>query len=205
MNVRIERLDMAGEVGPVLEIELVAPARLGGHGEHDPHLLGAPRHRCAELLVDENAGAVAQLPRRMGVEEPLEDQRLGVRNPGRLLARRDSHDAEQLLLERAAVVERKHVEISVVAQHRGGSFSARAAQARRTLVVREGAQQEAERIRNASPGRAKSVADTTYPRVGFVRQCRPIGLACLAALSHAEDRERAAASRGDPSATLAAQ
>jgi hypothetical protein len=72
---RIERFDMTSEVVPVLEIELVAPARLGGHGEHDPDLLGAPRHCCAELLVDENAGAVAQLPRRMGFEEPLEDQR----------------------------------------------------------------------------------------------------------------------------------
>ena len=48
--------------------------------------------------------------------------------------RRDARDAEQLLLERAPVVERQHVEISVVAQHSCQLLSSHAAPRRPVLA-----------------------------------------------------------------------
>jgi hypothetical protein len=111
----IELLDVRAEIAAILEVELVAPAHFGGHGEQDSELLGSPRHRGAELLVDENAGAVPESSCRQRFEEPLEDQRLGVRDSFRLRACRGSRDAEELLLKRAPVVEREHVEIALIA------------------------------------------------------------------------------------------
>src|SRR5277367_6327400 len=75
-----------------------------------------PRHGGAELLVDEHAG-----DRRVGavahrLEHALIDQVLGIGDDRRLLGVGLALDSEELLLERAAVVECEDVELLVIAK-----------------------------------------------------------------------------------------
>src|SRR5919198_1457919 len=66
--------------------------------------------RGAELLVDEDTGARLRHVTSDGGEEAVVDDRLGRRDPLRLLGGERARPAEQARLERPAVVERENVE-----------------------------------------------------------------------------------------------
>jgi hypothetical protein len=93
----------------VLEVELVLPRLLHGHGQDQPIGLGRAGDRSAELLVDEQSGARPVRTFIQPAQEPLEDDVLRIGDPFGLLRRGLPRDAEELLLERAAVVERQDV------------------------------------------------------------------------------------------------
>ena len=115
-EVGVEALDVVAEAVAVLEVELVLAALLDGHGEPESALPGLPRHRPAELLVDQGAGqrGVGAVVGRL--EQPLEDQVLGVGDPLDVLGRRVALQAKPLLLERPPVVECQDEELSVVSE-----------------------------------------------------------------------------------------
>jgi hypothetical protein len=113
---RVERLDVAAEVVPVLEVELVLAALLDRHRELEALRLRLARDVAAELLVHEHAER-AVVGAAIGRERhALVDQLLGVGDRGGLLGRRITLDPEHLLLEGAAVVEREDVEPAVVSE-----------------------------------------------------------------------------------------
>ena len=117
-EVRVELLDVGAEVVAVLEVELVLARLLDRHREQQAALLRLLGHALggAELLVDEAAGGVRVHALLGRLEEPLEDQMLRVGDLLGLLGGRVALDSEHLLLERAAVIEREDVELSVVAE-----------------------------------------------------------------------------------------
>ena len=106
-EVRVELLDLLGELVPVLEVELHLARLLDRHRELVATRLRLARDSRAVLLVDEDARGRL---RRAELDRPLEafpDQRLG---PG------DAVDVADHLLERATMVEREDVELLVVAE-----------------------------------------------------------------------------------------
>ena len=107
---------MLPEGVPVLEVELVLAALLDWHGEPEAALAGLPGHRAAELLVHERSGERRVRAVLGSVQQALEDQVLGVRDPLDVLGRRVALQAEPLLLERPAVVERQDEQLSVVSE-----------------------------------------------------------------------------------------
>src|ERR687891_79874 len=117
----IELLDVRSKFLAVLEVELVLPALLDGHGQDQPGRLRVPRGVGAELLVDEHACGLAW---NALVERPLRalvDHVLRVRDACGLLGVRLTGHTEELLLERASVVEREDVERLVVAERHSDS------------------------------------------------------------------------------------
>jgi hypothetical protein len=105
--VRVERLDVLGELVAVLELEPLGTTFLHRHGQHEAGLLGRAGHVGAELLVDQDA----QPPRdQRGIaDHPLgrgEDQHLGRPHVRELLVGRlIILDAEQAA-ERVALIHR---------------------------------------------------------------------------------------------------
>ena len=118
-EVRVEREDVLAELVAVLEVEHVLARALGRHRELQPGLLGLLRDGRAELLVDQHAGDARFGAGADGLEHALEDQVLGVGDDRGLLVVRLALDPEELLLERAAVVEGEDVELVVVSEIHG--------------------------------------------------------------------------------------
>src|SRR5205085_5935812 len=73
----------------------------------------------AELLVDEQPHRILGRAVLHGPQQPFVDHALRVGDPVGLLRRRLPRDAEELLLERASVVEREDVEVALIAQRHG--------------------------------------------------------------------------------------
>ncbi len=114
MKSGLKRGDVLTEVIAVLEVEHVLARALGRHGQLQALLARLGGDGRAELLVDEDArdgrvGAGAD-----GLQEALEDQVLGVGDDRRLLRVGLPLDAEELLLEGAAMVKGEYVELLVV-------------------------------------------------------------------------------------------
>ena len=105
-----ELLDVAREVVAVLEVELVLTALLRRGGGEEATRPRVAEDRGAELLVDEDARARLRHATRDGGKEAVVDDRLGRRDPRRLLGGEHALPAEQARLERPAVVEREDVE-----------------------------------------------------------------------------------------------
>src|SRR4029450_6470891 len=113
-----------------LEVELVLAALLDGHGEHDPEVARGARDRGAELLVDEDPGALALEPRVERLPKAREDDPLRLLDPCDILGRRLTRDAEQLRLERPSMVEREQVD-----RLRAAHLSSRASVSRSAPIV----------------------------------------------------------------------
>ena len=116
---RIELLDVVAELVAVLEVELVLSTLLHRHGQVEPFLLGPPGDVRTELLVNEDPAGLLGRPLVDGLLKSLEDHRLGVGDGLGLLRVGLARDAEELLLERAPVVEGEDVEIPVVSERHG--------------------------------------------------------------------------------------
>ena len=117
-EIGVELLDVGAEVLAVLEVELVLPGLLHRHREQQPTVLGLLGNALgrAELLVHQAAGGVRVHALLGRLQQALEDEVLRVRDRVRLLGRGVALDAEHLLLEGPAVVEREDVELAVVAE-----------------------------------------------------------------------------------------
>jgi hypothetical protein len=102
------------EVLPVLEVEVVAPALLDGHGEQKAVLRCLAGDVGAELLVDEEPGGIARSSLLQRTAEPFVDDALRVDDRLGLFRSRVAGNAEHLLLERSAMVEGQDVEVSFV-------------------------------------------------------------------------------------------
>ena len=77
----------------------------------------------AELLVDEHASDGGVGTGADGLQHALEDEVLGVGDDGGLLGIGLAVDPEELLLERAAMVEGEDVELLVVSEGHGPEYS----------------------------------------------------------------------------------
>ena len=106
---RVEVLDVLAEVVAVLEVELVLAGLLDRHGEQQALRFRLPNHIGAELFVDQDPCSILRGALVERLEEPLEDQTLGIDDRVGLLRARVPLDAEHLLLERASMVEREDV------------------------------------------------------------------------------------------------
>ncbi len=122
-EVRVELQDVLAEVLAVLEVEHVLARALSRHRELQALLVRLLGHGRAELLVDEHARHGGLGARADRLEHALEDQVLGVGDDRRLLGVGLSLDAEELLLEGAAVVEGEYVELLVVSESHGLSIA----------------------------------------------------------------------------------
>ena len=127
-EVGIELLDVGAEVLAVLEVELVlartsrpaSPAADRAPWPRSGMRFGVPN--CSSTRHPVGLRVHALLGR---LQQPLEDQVLRVRDRLRLLGRGVALDAEHLLLEGAAVIEREDVELAVVAECHVGTSPCR--------------------------------------------------------------------------------
>jgi hypothetical protein len=107
---------VAPEILAVLEVELVLAALLRA-GRGDETALARILENCgAELLVDEDPGAVLGYATRHRRLEAVVDHLLGLGDLRRLFGAERSRPAEHALLERPAVIEGQDVEGFGVAQ-----------------------------------------------------------------------------------------
>ena len=114
----------AAEVIAVLEVEQLLARALGGHRELQPPLARLGRNGGAELLVDEHAGhGRDRPPRRPPAACPRRSRCLASAMIAVCSGSGSPVDAEELLLEGAAVVEGEDVELLVVAEFHGVSIS----------------------------------------------------------------------------------
>src|SRR6185437_3055398 len=98
--------DVLAELLAVLEVELVLPALLDGHGELEAACLGLGGDvgRGAELLVHQRTGDAGLRAALQRVQKPLENNVLAVRDALDVLGCGVARQAEPLLLEGAAMV-----------------------------------------------------------------------------------------------------
>ncbi len=115
-EVRVEALDVLAELLPILEVEQLLARALGGHRQPQALRAGLLGNGRAELLVHQHPRHRRVGARGHRLLHALEDEVLGVGDHRRLLGIGFALDAEELLLEGAAVVEREDVELLVVAE-----------------------------------------------------------------------------------------
>ena len=121
---RCERVDVMREILPVLEVELVLAALLGGRTGDDTAVSCAAQDVGTEALIDEDAGFLRRYAARDREHETVVDYLLGRRNPRGLLRIQRSGPAEHSALEGGAVIEGKNVQRLCVTANHGGTASA---------------------------------------------------------------------------------
>ena len=112
---------MAREVVAVLELELGLAGSLGRHRQDVATRLRLSRDGGAELLVDEDAGAIARGATTDRLLEAFEDESLRVADAGTHLIGDRRGRVEEVLLERSTVIEREQVQRFVVPEVHGHS------------------------------------------------------------------------------------
>jgi hypothetical protein len=114
----VERLDVRGEVLPVLELELGLARLLHRHGQEMPFGQGPTRHAGSVLLVGQDAGRLHRHAEAERLHEPVVNDLLGRHDARVHLVGDRLGGPEEIVLERTAMVEREQVErLGVTERH----------------------------------------------------------------------------------------